>query len=170
MKPNKKARPVLWFVTLMVTATGCASTERTAETNAIEADAEAQAIQNIIAAATRQETGWKNTISGEIVADNSYSNVEELLIGRFSGVQVTYDRYGNISVRIRGASSLLASQEPLYVVDGVRIMSEADGGGLQWLNPYDIATIQVLKDADSKALYGANGAAGVILITTKKRQ
>jgi TonB-dependent SusC/RagA subfamily outer membrane receptor len=90
--------------------------------------------------------------------------IEELLRGRFPGVEVVTLPGGGMSVRIRGASS--ASSEPLYVLDGTPVQPEP-GGALRWLSPNDVAKIEVLKDIGSTAFYGSRGANGVILITTK---
>jgi len=89
------------------------------------------------------------------------------LAGRFPGVEVFRLASGDLSVQIRGASSFVGSTEPLYVIDGMEI-SPGPGGALVGINPADIASIQVLKDIGSTALYGVRGANGVILITTKR--
>jgi TonB-dependent SusC/RagA subfamily outer membrane receptor len=94
------------------------------------------------------------------------TRVEELFAGRFPGVQV-FQASGGLSVRIRGATSLRGSTEPLYIVDGFPYTPSSDG--LIALNPSDIARIEVLKDAAQTAEYGSRGANGVVKITTKKR-
>jgi TonB-dependent SusC/RagA subfamily outer membrane receptor len=109
--------------------------------------------------------------SGGVVTDDQVRDVkvvraEELLRGRFPGVEVIPIPGGGISVRIRGATSVNLSTEPLFVVDGVPINAEP-GGALKWLDPQDVAKIEVLKDIGSTAFYGVRGANGVILITTK---
>ena len=71
-----------------------------------------------------------------------------------------------ISIRIRGASTFLGSSEPLYIIDGAKVQSGP--GGLLFLDPGDIKKIEVLKDIGSTAIYGSEGANGVILITTKR--
>jgi len=73
---------------------------------------------------------------------------------------------GGIAVRIRGATTINGSTEPLYVIDGLPIQA-GPGGSLVGINPHDIASIEVLKDAASLAFYGMRGANGVILIKTK---
>lgn len=86
--------------------------------------------------------------------------------GRVPGVQVIQNSGapgGSISVRIRGGNSLRASNEPLYVVDGFAL-----SGGLSALNPTDIESIEVLKDASATAIYGSRGANGVVIVTTKR--
>ncbi|MGV8962350.1 MAG: TonB-dependent receptor [Candidatus Saccharimonadaceae bacterium] len=92
------------------------------------------------------------------------SRVEDALKGKVSGVQVTQSsgQPGSDSkVRIRGIGTVNNS-EPLYIVDGMEV-----GGGINYLNPVDIQSIEILKDAASAAIYGARGANGVVLVTTK---
>ncbi|MBK8111224.1 MAG: TonB-dependent receptor [Saprospiraceae bacterium] len=89
----------------------------------------------------------------------------EALQGKAAGVQVIQPSGkpgGDISVRVRGATSVLAGNEPLYVVDGVPTTD------IRGLNPNDIATMTVLKDASSSSIYGARAANGVVLITTRR--
>jgi TonB-dependent SusC/RagA subfamily outer membrane receptor len=95
------------------------------------------------------------------------SSAEELLVGRFAGVQVVQTPSGGFSIRIRGMSTLSGDAEPLYVVDRMPVQV-VPGRGIDWLNPIDIARIDVLKDAGSTAIYGMRGANGVVLITTKQ--
>jgi len=91
--------------------------------------------------------------------------IEEQLMSRFSGVTVTRTANG-LAIRIRGATSLNGSNEPLYVIDGIKVRPGPDGT-LAGLSPYDIEMIQVLKDAISMVTYGGDAANGVILIRTK---
>jgi len=93
--------------------------------------------------------------------------IEELLMSRFPGVTVTRTADGGIAIRIRGATSIGGSNDPLYVLDGVKIQP-GPNGGLPGLNAYDIAFIQVLKDAVSMVTYGGQAANGVVLIATKR--
>ena len=97
---------------------------------------------------------------------NPATRVEELFVGRFPGVRVFYTPGQGISVRVRGSTSVMGTNEPLYILDGFPI--ESSGGGLLTINPSDIAKIEVLKDAGSTAAYGVRGANGVVLITTKR--
>jgi TonB-dependent SusC/RagA subfamily outer membrane receptor len=110
--------------------------------------------------------GSRGVVTDADVQDVRVVRAEELLRGRFPGVEVLPVPGGGISVRIRGATSVNLSTEPLYVVDGVPIQAEP-GGALRWLSPQEIAKIEVLKDIGSTAFYGVRGANGVILITTK---
>ena len=93
--------------------------------------------------------------------------IEEALMGRFPGVEVSRTPSGGVAVRIRGGSSLMGSNEPLYVIDGIEI-TPGPSGALEGINPYDIDSIEVLKDATSTAMYGSRGSNGVILIKMKK--
>lgn len=104
--------------------------------------------------------------SGDVDAQHA-SQVEELLIARFPGVQVIPAPAGGFLVRIRGFSTLAGDATPLYVVDGIPL-NVSPARGIDWLNPADVARIDVLKDAASTAIYGMRGANGVILITTKR--
>lgn len=93
--------------------------------------------------------------------------IEELLMERFPGVTVTRTADGSLALRIRGTTSLHGSTEPLYVLDGIEILA-GPGGGLTGINPYDIASIEVVKDPTGTAMYGVRGANGVIIIKTKR--
>lgn len=88
-------------------------------------------------------------------------------MSRFPGVVVTRAPDGGLSVRIRGTTSIHGSNEPLYVIDGMAIRP-GPGGSLEGINPYDIESIEVLKDAASTTMYGMRGANGVIVIKTKR--
>ncbi len=111
-------------------------------------------------------TGAVGTIDVEAALKRPVSRVSDILRGRASGVIVTEGPGGRVQVRIRDARGRGA--DPLYVVDGMPVTPDP-GGALPWLNPYDIASITVLKDAASAAIYGMRGAHGVIVITTKLR-
>jgi TonB-dependent SusC/RagA subfamily outer membrane receptor len=94
------------------------------------------------------------------------TSLDQLLAGRIAGVTVNRTAGGGISVLIHGPSSFYLTSEPLFVVDGVPV-EPGPGGTLSWLNPQDIVSIAVLKDASTAAIYGTRGANGVILIATK---
>jgi len=131
-------------------------------------------------------TGAVASVSEETLRGTISTNVDQALQGRISGVQVTQNSGqpgGASSIRIRGASSITGSNEPLYVIDGVPFQGDGTGiigfaesgsGGqtrvnpLSTINPSDIVNIEVLKDASASAIYGAQAANGVILITTKR--
>lgn len=94
--------------------------------------------------------------------------IETVLQAKVPGIIVTRTADGGIAVQMRGTSSTFyGSTQPLYVVDGVPIRPGANGE-LIGVNPYDIETIKVLKDASETAIYGIRGGNGVIEITTKK--
>lgn len=96
--------------------------------------------------------------------DQPITQVSDALQGRVSGVQVISDGTpgGDVKIRIRGTNSINKSNEPLYVVDGM-----VRENGLDGLNPEDIQSLQILKDASSTAIYGSRGANGVVIVTTK---
>ena len=104
--------------------------------------------------------------SDDIDRSTTADPIESALAAHVSGVTVTRTPDGGISVRIRGQSSFYGNTEPLFVIDGLPIQP-GPGGNLVGINPYDIASIEVLKDAASTAFYGVRGANGVILIKTK---
>ena len=108
-----------------------------------------------------------STVTSEEIARQPNVSLEQLIAGRVAGVRVVRAPGGGISVQIRGRSSLVLSNEPLFVVDGVPI-TPGPNGTLSWLNPQDIASIEVLKDAASTAMYGVRGGNGVIVIKTKR--
>jgi TonB-dependent SusC/RagA subfamily outer membrane receptor len=112
-------------------------------------------------------TGSVTVVDGDELKGTSHAQLEDFLEGRVAGVQVIRQPGGGISVRIRGPGSLDGDMEPLYVVDGMPVRVRA-GRGLDWLNPGDIARIEVLKDAATTSMYGVQGANGVVLITTRK--
>lgn len=99
------------------------------------------------------------------VAIGGGKTLERLFAGRFPGVTVAPGSNGGLQIRIRGGSnSFVASEEPLFVVDGTPL--SAGTGGIVFLNPYDIEKIEVLKNPADIGVYGFRGANGVIRITT----
>lgn len=125
-------------------------------------------------------TGSITSVSAESLRNVPIVSVDQALQGRAAGVQVTQNSGtpgAGIAVRVRGAASIGASNEPLYVVDGVPIntgsyTSVGTGGqqtnALSDLNPADIQSMEILKDAASAAIYGSRASNGVVLITTKR--
>ena len=127
-------------------------------------------------------TGSVSIVKGEEMMKTASTSLDQALQGMAAGVQVSQVSGrpgGETSIRIRGSSSISAGNEPLYVIDGMLVLSnnsDIDAGGtygapmnaLATLNPSDIESIQVLKDASATALYGSRGANGVVLVTTKK--
>ncbi|MFG6426362.1 TonB-dependent receptor [Muribaculaceae bacterium Isolate-037 (Harlan)] len=131
-------------------------------------------------------TGSVASLSEAQMKQSIVTNADQMLQGKVAGVQVTQNSGapgGATSVRIRGASSLNSSNEPLYVIDGVPMSGSSDIGGFDWMGgsngqtkvnplaaiaPSDIVSIDVLKDASACAIYGAAGANGVVLVTTRR--
>ncbi|MCB0587957.1 MAG: TonB-dependent receptor [Phaeodactylibacter sp.] len=119
-------------------------------------------------------TGVVAKITNEDFNKGAIVSPESLLAGKVAGVQITSNNGApgeGTKVRIRGGTSVTASNEPLYVIDGIPIDNEGFAGGrnpLNFLNPSDIESFTVLKDASATAIYGSRGANGVIIITTKK--
>jgi TonB-linked SusC/RagA family outer membrane protein len=129
----------------------------------------------------RDVTGAIGSVRTEELEKVQVPTVAQALQGRVAGVQVTQNSSapgGGVSLRIRGSGSIGTTNEPLYVVDGIPISggdnNDPTGGRpssvnpLAFLNPEDIESIEVLKDASSTAIYGARGTNGVVLISTKK--
>jgi len=107
------------------------------------------------------------TVTADDVQRNPTTPIEQILSGKVAGVTVTRAPDGGLVMRIRGSASMTGPEEPLYVVDGTPITA-GPGGSLTGINPYDIESISVLKDAASLTMYGSRGANGVIVIKTKK--
>lgn len=111
-------------------------------------------------------TGAMVSISEEKIKSIPAIDPAMAMQGRAAGVQVMNNSHqpgGNVSVKIRGTNSINANNEPLYVVDGFPLT-----GGLRYINPNDIVSMEILKDASATAIYGSRGANGVVLIGTKK--
>ncbi len=130
-------------------------------------------------------TGAVATVGAKDFNKGQINSPEQLLQGKAAGLQITNSsgQPGGVTiVKIRGNNSIRAGNTPLYVVDGVQLDGRSarpgfnasglgqtpDGDALTFINPNDIASIDVLKDASAAAIYGSRGANGVILITTKK--
>ncbi|GAB4034392.1 SusC/RagA family TonB-linked outer membrane protein [Spirosoma gilvum] len=121
-----------------------------------------------------ETTGAIASVKAADLLQTPVANVAQGLQARVAGVQITQNSGapgGNVSVRIRGTNSINGSSEPLYVIDGIQISNSGgitDVSPLSQINPNDIESIEVLKDASSTAIYGARAANGVVLITTKR--
>jgi TonB-dependent starch-binding outer membrane protein SusC len=114
----------------------------------------------------RDLTGSVASISARDLQNIPIARADQMIQGRASGVQVTQTNAqpgGNTSIRIRGTNSITSGNEPLFVIDGY-----PGAGDLNSINPNDIQSIEILKDASATAIYGTRGANGVVLITTKK--
>lgn len=124
-------------------------------------------------------TGSVALVNMDDLSEVPSSSFDKKLQGRVAGVQVTAlsgQPGGATSMKIRGANSIMSGTEPLYVIDGVLMESQQNlswigspaENGLSSINPNDIESINILKDASATAIYGARGANGVVIITTKK--
>ncbi|WP_291782613.1 TonB-dependent receptor [Cecembia sp.] len=128
-------------------------------------------------------TGSVSSVGSREIKQVAIASLDQALQGRASGVQVTQASAapgGGVSIRVRGGNSINASNEPLYVIDGIPIFPNNatfspgnTGGGqpqnaLANLNPGDIESMEILKDASATAIYGSRGANGVVIITTKR--
>jgi TonB-linked SusC/RagA family outer membrane protein len=113
----------------------------------------------------RDLTGAVSSVTAKQLQDIPINSAGEALAGRLAGVQVTRSEGSpdaDIRIRVRGGGSITQDNSPLYVIDGVQVEN-----GLNSLSPQDIESIDVLKDAASTAIYGARGANGVVIVTTK---
>lgn len=133
-------------------------------------------------------TGAIGTFKPKSSDAQQFNSIDNLLKGRIAGVQVQQsagDPGGTVSVKIRGVNSLRGDNEPLYVVDGIIINNvtndaidpfstktvnsgQTKQSGLAGINPQDVESIEILKDASATAIYGSRGANGVVIITTKQ--
>ncbi len=130
----------------------------------------------------RDLTGAVSSISTTEVKSQPISALDQALQGRAAGVQVTQSSNspgGGVTIRVRGGNSISANNEPLYVIDGFPVSSSTSFPGgpsntgtnqnvLATINPNDIESIEILKDASATAIYGSRGANGVVLITTRR--
>ncbi|MFN7115265.1 MAG: SusC/RagA family TonB-linked outer membrane protein [Saprospiraceae bacterium] len=125
-------------------------------------------------------TSAVSSVKAEDIQNLPSASVDQLVQGRAAGVQISANSGtpgGGMFVRVRGTTSITASSDPLYVIDGIPVVStplESEGTGgqrtnpLADLNPADIESVEILKDASATAIYGARAANGVVLITTKR--
>ncbi|RYU77236.1 SusC/RagA family TonB-linked outer membrane protein [Hymenobacter persicinus] len=115
----------------------------------------------------RDVTGSVSSVNSQQIKDVPVNSAAEALTGRLAGVQLTSAEgtpgNANVQIRVRGGGSITQDNSPLYVVDGIQVEN-----ALSVVSPQDIASVDVLKDASATAIYGARGANGVVIITTKK--
>jgi len=136
----------------------------------IALDADMKALDEVVVVGyatvnKRDVTGSVSSVNTKQLRDIPITNAAEALTGRLAGVQVTTSEGApgaNIQIRVRGGGSITQDNSPIYVVDGVQVEN-----ALNFLSPQDIESIDVLKDASTTAIYGARGANGVVIITTK---
>lgn len=154
-------------------------TVKVAPTLQITLQDDATVLQNVVVigygtARKSDLTGSVSTVSAEDFNGGSINSAEQLINGKVSGVQIMSNSGSptqGSTIRIRGGASLNASNDPLFVVDGVPIETNGIAGSsnpLSMINPADIESMTVLKDASSTAIYGSRASNGVLLITTKK--
>lgn len=158
----------------------------------VSLEAEAQALDEVVINAgyynvsDRERTGNISNVEAKDIQKQPVQNPLAALQGRVPGLEITQlsgVTGGNFTVRIRGTNSIANGNDPLYIIDGVPFISSSiafhqTSGGiyghgtspLNSINPSDIQSIEVLKDADATAIYGSRGSNGVILITTKRGQ
>ena len=147
-----------------------------------ELEVDAMALEDVVVVAYGAQkreavTGSVSSVSGETIASVPVTSVDKMLAGKLAGVQISTNsaQPGAASnIRIRGTSSINSSNEPLWVIDGIPVINgdlssfdTASSSTLNALNPNDIESITVLKDAAAASVYGSRAANGVILVTTK---
>ena len=136
----------------------------------VQLEEDTQALDEIVVIGYGTETRRKLTtaissVDEEEIEDRPFTSAEQALVGTTPGVSVIQSSgrpNANVSVRIRGANSIGAGIEPLYLIDGVQVLNT------QGLDPADIESIDVLKDASAQAIYGSRASNGVVIITTKR--
>lgn len=144
-------------VILTVLIWGCASTTRTGADGI-----EPAGVQPPPSAAPSEKV-----VTAEDIQRTPGASLDQAMAAKFSGVWITRASDGGLRIRIRGTTSLMGNQEPLYVLDGVPLQSGL-GGNLAGIVPADIESIEVLKDAIATTMYGMRGANGVIIVKTKR--
>jgi TonB-dependent SusC/RagA subfamily outer membrane receptor len=149
MMKSKTYAPALFAVLLALTA-ACAHSSATSGSNPAPQPAPAG-----------------TTVTAEDIARTPSEPLEQIVAARVAGVWLVRTPDGGFAIRIRGATSIVGSNQPLYVIDGIPIEA-GPNGSLRGISPSDIASIEVLKDAASTAMYGLRGANGVIVIRTKQ--
>jgi len=158
---------------LVFTSIGFVSQERTVTTGAMNIilteDNQDLSEVVVVGYGTQRKkdlTGAVSSISAKSVENVPITRLDQIIQGRASGVQVSQTQSqpgGSVSLRIRGTNSINSGNEPLFVIDGF-----PGAGNLNSINPNDIQSIDILKDASSIAIYGSRGANGVVIVTTKK--
>ena len=169
------------FKTKKVTYTGQSTINVTMESDAALLDE--LVIIGYGTTTVKDATGAVSTVSAEDFNGGVISSPEQLIQGKTAGVQITQssgEPGAGVAIRIRGTSSVSSNNNPLFVVDGIPLSTGGTAGGadigggtgsarnpLSFLNPNDIESMTVLKDASATAIYGSRGANGVVIITTK---
>jgi TonB-linked SusC/RagA family outer membrane protein len=164
---------------LVFSSVGYETMEKNITSNAMSVALASSTMQDIVVVAygTRKKSDLTGAVTQVTSKDFQKGNIvssEQLLLGKVAGLEVTTgggSAGGGSKLRIRGGASLNASNDPLIVVDGVPVESNGIAGSANYLNtinPDDIESVSVLKDASATALYGSRASNGVIIITTKK--
>lgn len=159
--------------TLVFSSTGYTSAEEAINgrtTIAVTLSANRQNLDDVVvigySSVRRKDlTSSVSSVNAKQLKDNPLSNAAEALTGRLAGVQVSTTEGSpgaDVLIRVRGGGSITQDNSPIYIVDGIQVEN-----ALSTISPQDIASIDVLKDASSTAIYGARGANGVVIITTK---
>ncbi|WP_127124737.1 SusC/RagA family TonB-linked outer membrane protein [Pseudoflavitalea rhizosphaerae] len=160
-------------LTLTISLLGYSSQTVTAETGKIiniTLSRTATALEDVVVIGygtvrRRDLTGSVSSVNSKQLRDVPLSSAAEALTGRLAGVQVTSTEGtpgADVLIRIRGGGSITQDNAPIYIVDGIQVEN-----ALSFISPQDIASVDVLKDAATTAIYGARGANGVVIITTK---
>lgn len=165
--------PQQGIVILVITSVGYNAAEirpGTRDKLIIKLKSSAQQLSEVVAigyATVRRKdlTGAVSSVTAQQLKDIPVNSAEQALTGRLAGVQVTTSEGSpdaQVKIIVRGGGSITQNNSPLYIIDGVQVED-----GLASLSPQDIQSIDVLKDASATAIYGARGANGVVLVTTK---
>ncbi|WP_428228488.1 SusC/RagA family TonB-linked outer membrane protein [Flavobacterium sp.] len=161
------------FATVQVKASNLMTIELTETQNELEA----VLVVGYGTQTKRNSTDNIARVTAKDIQQIPVSNLQNALVGKLAGVQVTQTNgkvEGGINIRVRGAASISAGSQPLYVLDGIPLINDDESSNGAPTNPLltlstsEIESIDVLKDASSAAIYGARGANGVVIITTKK--
>ena len=143
--------------------TGCFGAR---QDTAVAPEPETRVMYGYGSVAREDVTSAISSLSEKDLQKTQFSQMGDLMWGRIPGLEVARRDDGSFALRVRGPSSLLGSEEPLIILDGMPL---GTGPDLSSINPKDIARIDVLKDASSTAIYGSRGANGVIILTSKRR-
>jgi TonB-dependent SusC/RagA subfamily outer membrane receptor len=161
----KAGRVTAWIgVTLVGFAAACSSNPAPANSTAPKTVSVGYGSQD-----EASVTGAISSLTRADTRSQHFASVIDMIDGRVPGVEVIR-RGSNVSLRVRGITSVMGSTEPLIVVDGVPLSQFQNSGlALAAISPDEVARIDVLKDAGSTAIYGMRGANGIIVITTRRR-
>ncbi len=148
-------RKIFALLTFALAFCSCAAV-RNSQSAAYSSDSDSEEYINIGYGRIKKSTSASAASNLEVKSGSGYSNIYDYIKGRIPGVYVN-----GTTIRIRGERSILGSNDPLFIVDGMEVSD------IGYLSPEMVDRIDVLKDASTTAIYGARGANGVIIITTK---